>query len=164
MCDDHIEHRGVGVQPGTTSPWQSSADDCRVPESWLTSARLRARRYPSSVRPQIPCARWSLLVADGCVAKLQRCNSWTDERLRRPSKTRKRLRLGQRTAQRRMAAGPFATARAAYGRLRRDDIAVALGGRGGRRQPTIASYDEDTTAMGELIVNSLSPQPSGPDC
>lgn len=35
-----------------------------------------------------------------------------------------------------------------YNRLRRDDIAAVLGGRGGRGQRTVASYDEDTTSMG----------------
>ena len=35
-----------------------------------------------------------------------------------------------------------------YHRLRRADIAAALGGGGGRGQRTVASYDEDTTSMG----------------
>ncbi len=35
-----------------------------------------------------------------------------------------------------------------YHRLRRSDIAAALGGRDGRGQRTVASYDEDTTSMG----------------
>jgi len=35
-----------------------------------------------------------------------------------------------------------------YHRLNRADIAAALGGRGGRGQRTVASYDEDTTSMG----------------
>lgn len=35
-----------------------------------------------------------------------------------------------------------------YHRLRRAEIAAALGGGGGRGQRTVASYDEDTTSMG----------------
>ena len=35
-----------------------------------------------------------------------------------------------------------------YHRLRRADIAAALGGRGGKGQRTVASYDEDSTSMG----------------
>lgn len=35
-----------------------------------------------------------------------------------------------------------------YHRLRRADVAAALGGRGGRGQRAVASYDEDSTSMG----------------
>jgi len=60
--------------------------------------------------------------------------------------------LGPETCATAHGGGPLAYgAYLPYDRLRPDDIAAVLGGRGSRGQRTVAPYDEDTTSMGEQI-------------